>query len=183
MEGQVDQFDNSLEIDYKLRSNIIVRNGLIFAFLLIIIMMVTHMFREKIGDSVSNIAWGEYGLFLVAIIITQLDARSRVYNGIINFGQAFGTSMLFVVLVTAIFSVFTLIFYLFIGPEVLGEMVVIAENSLRDKGIAEDQIQAQMEFSRRIFTPVGMFIMAIVGYLFVGTIFSLLASLFTQRNK
>lgn len=165
------------------RSKIVIRNGAVFALLLIIIMLITHMFRDSLSQHTQSIAWGEYVLLLIAIIITQLDVRGKVYNGKMLFGQAFSTGMLFVALVTAIFSVFTLVFYLAIGPDVLNEMKVIAENSLREKGLDEDQIRTQMQFSERIFTPVGMFIMVIIGYLFIGVIMSLLASLFTQRNR
>lgn len=171
------------EPDLGVRSKVILRNGTVFAMLLIIIMLVTHMFRADLSEHTQRIAWGEYGLLLVAIIVTQLDLRARVYDGRILFGQAFTSGMLFVAYVAAVFSVFTLVFYLFIGPGVLDEMVVIAENSLRERGLTEDQIDAQMQFSEKIFTPVGMFIMVIIGYLFVGTIMSLIASLFTQRNR
>lgn len=177
--------DNSeiRETDRPSRKNLIIRNGAVFACVLIIIMLITHIFRDKISDQTQRIAWGEYLMLLAAIVVTQLDARTKIYDGKMVFGQAFSTGMLFVVFVTAVFSVFTLLFYLFVAPEVLGEMVVIAENTLREKGLTEDQIDMQMKFSERIFTPVGMFVMVIVGYLFVGTIMSLIGSLFTQRNR
>lgn len=169
--------------DFSIRKKIILRNGTIFVFILIIVMLVTHMFRATISDQVQRIAWAEYLLLFVAIIITQLDIRSKLYNGKLQFGQAFTSGMLFVAFIAGVFSVFTLVFYLIIGPEVLNEMVVIAENSLREKGMTEEQIDQQMAFSARIFTPVGMFIMTLIGYLFVGVIMCLIASLFTQRQR
>lgn len=184
MESNLDEnqiFDDGP--DFAARKKIILRNGTIFVFVLIIVMLVTHIFRASISDQAQRIAWGEYLLLLVTIIVTQLDIRSKVYAGKISFGQAFTSGMLFVAFVAGVFSIFTLVFYLAIGPEVLKEMVVIAENSLREKGLTEDQIDAQMAFSSRIFTPVGMFVMTIIGYLFVGAIMSLIASLFTQRQR
>lgn len=184
MENNLDQqqvFENGP--DFGARKKIILRNGTVFVFVLIIIMLITHIFRATISDQAQNIAWGEYLLLLITIIVTQLDIRSKVYEGKMTFGQAFTSGMLFVAFVAAVFSVFTLVFYLAIGPEVLEEMVVIAENSLRERGMTEDQIDAQMAFSNRIFTPFGMFIMTIIGYLFVGAIMSLIASLFTQRQR
>ena len=184
MENQIDQPEmQQSEPDLGIRSKVILRNGTVFSFLLIIIMLVTHIFREDMSAHTQRIAWAEYGLLLIAIIVTQLDIRTRVYDGKIVFGQAFTSGMLFVAYVAAVFSVFTLLFYLFIGPGVLDEMVVIAENTLRERGLTEDQIDAQMQFLEKIFTPVGMFIMVIIGYLFVGAIMSLIASLFTQRNR
>ncbi|MFI5171093.1 MAG: DUF4199 domain-containing protein [Chitinophagales bacterium] len=169
--------------DTKARTNIILRNGLLFVFILIIIMLITHMFRETMMEKSNQIAWIEYLMLLVAIIITQMQIRQKVYDGKMAYGQAFGSGMLFVALVAAVFSVFTLIFYLFIGPEVLNEMKVIAENTLREQGMDETEVKKRMDFTVKIFTPVGMFVVSLVGYLFVGTILSLIASIFTQRSR
>ncbi len=169
--------------DRKSRKNIIVRNGIIFVFILIIILLITHMFRDKMMEYTNTIAWIEYAMLLVAIIITQIQLRENVYGGKMLYGQAMGSGMLFVVLVTLAFSIFTLLFYLFIGPEILGEMEQIAENTLREQGKSEKEVEMAMAFSSRIFTPVGMFVLVIVGYLFVGAIMSAIASIFTQRSR
>lgn len=96
-------------------------------------------------------------MVLVSLIVTQLEVRDKLYQGILPFDKAFGTAMMVVLMVTAIFSFFTLIFYLTIGTDVLAEMRTIAENSLREQGKTEEDIASRMTFTNRIFTPVGMF--------------------------
>lgn len=65
------------------------------------------------------------------------------------------------------FSVFTLMFYMFIAPEILSEMITIAENSLKSQGYSGEDLEDRMTFTRRIFTPFGMFLISVIGYLFL----------------
>ena len=182
MEGQ-DKIMDVQPIERPSRKGLILRNGLIFVALQIAIMLVTHFRRDSISDQNMRIAVGMYLLLLVAIVVVQLDARMRVYSGRMDFGQAFSTGMIFVLFVTALFTIFILVFYLTIGKELLAQMITIAENSLRANGTAEADIPERMEFSRKIFTAPGMSIITLIGYLFFGTIMSLIGALFTQRTN
>lgn len=165
------------------RFKIISRNAGVFAMLLIIMLLMTHIFRETMMEKNTLISWVEYGLLLIAIIITQLQVRENSYNGIMPFGSAFNTGLIFTLLVAAIYSVFTLIFFIAIGPELLQDMRTIAENSLREKGMSDEEVQAGMKFVNMSFTPVGMFIMVLFGFSFFGVILTLIASLFTGRTR
>lgn len=185
MEEIIDQQDplKPEQMPEKSRSKIVFRNALIFTFILIIILLLTHMMREKMMEKNQSIAWGEYALLFGAIIVTQMQVRTDIFQNRLSFSQAFTSGMLFVILVALMFAVFVLIFYSFIGHEMLDEMKTLSENTLRDKGKSEEEIKTAMSFTGRIFTPVGMCIMTVIGYCFVGTIESLIASLFTQRSN
>ncbi len=163
------------------RKNLIVRNALVLSGILIFVLLAAHFFGY--GHLSTRIAIGEYVLLLVSLIVTQLEVRDKLFAGALPFDKAFGTGMMMVFIVTAIFSVFTLLFYLFIAPDLLLEMREIAENSLRSQGQPESEIADRMVMTNRIFTPVGMFFMAIIGYLFMGTVMTLIASIFTQRKN
>jgi Protein of unknown function (DUF4199) len=162
------------------RKPIVTRNAIIISLILIGILLTAHFFA--FGYQNERIAFGQFVLVLVSLIVTQLEVRDKLYQGILPFDKAFGTAMMVVLMVTAIFSFFTLIFYLTIGTDVLAEMRTIAENSLREQGKTEEDIASRMTFTNRIFTPVGMFFMSLVGNMFFGTIAALIASLFTQRR-
>ena len=172
--------------DQELRSSrkpIIVRNALLFVILLIVVLLATHFAGDSTSITTTQIALVEYVLLLIAVLITQLEVRGKIFNGIMPFNKAFSTGMIFVLIVTAVFSVFTLFFYMFIAPEILTEMITIAENSLISQGHAGDDLNDRMTFTRRIFTPFGMFLVSLIGYLFFGLIMSLISSIFTQRSN
>jgi len=162
------------------RKPIVVRNGIVLSLILMGILLTVHFF--DVGYMNERIALGNMVLLLVAIIVTQLEVRDKIFKGILPFDRAFGTAMMVVLIVTAIFSIFTLIFYLTIGKELLGQMREIAENSLRADGKTEEEIKESMQFTNHSFTPIGTFIMSLIGMLFFGTISALIASLFTQRR-
>ena len=165
------------------RKPIIVRNALLFVMLLISIMLGAHFAGDSIPITTTQIALIEYVLLLFAVLFTQLEVRSKIFDGVMPFNRAFSTGVIFVLIVMAIFSVFTLIFYMFIAPEILSEMITIAENSLKSQGYSGDDLEDRMTFTRRIFTPFGMFLVSVIGYLFFGLIMSLIASIFTQRTN
>lgn len=167
----------------KSRKPIILRNAILFSLLLMGILLTTHFVGEGTSITTTQIALAEYVLLLLAVLITQLEVRSKIYNGLMAFNSAFGSGMIFVLLVTVIFSVFTLIFYMFIAPEILDQMVKIAENSLISQGHTGEDLEDRMTFTRRIFTPFGMFMISVIGYLFFGAIMTLISSIFTQRTN
>lgn len=178
----MDNTDESREeIVYPSRKNLITRNALVLSAILIGILLATHFFSD--GSSSTRIAIGEYVILLVAIIVTQMEVRDKIFGGLMPFDKAFGTGIMMVFIVTAVFSIFTLIFYLLIAPDLLAEMRVIAENSLRAQGQEESEIADRMVMTNRIFTPLGMFLMAIIGYLFMGSVMTLIGSIFTQRKQ
>ncbi len=165
------------------RKPIIVRNAILFVMLLIGIMLGTHFAGDSISITVTQIALIEYVLLLFAVLFTQLEVRAKIFNGIMPFNRAFNTGVIFVLIVLAIFSTFTLLFYMFIAPEILSEMIIIAENSLKSQGYEGQDLKDRMTFTKRIFTPFGMFLISVIGYLFFGLIMSLIASIFTQRTN
>ncbi len=167
----------------KSRKPIIVRNAILFVMLLIAIMLGAHFAGDVIPISTTQIALIEYVLLLFAVLFTQLEVRAKIFDGLMPFNRAFSTGVIFVLIVMATFSVFTLIFYLFIAPEILSEMITIAENSLKSQGYTGEDLEDRMTFTRRIFTPFGMFLISLIGYLFFGLIMSLIASIFTQRTN
>ena len=92
------------------RKNLIVRNALVLSGILIFVLLAAHFFGY--GHLSTRIAIGEYVLLLVSLIVTQLEVRDKLFAGALPFDKAFGTGMMMVFIVTAIFSVFTLLFYL-----------------------------------------------------------------------
>ena len=50
------------------------------------------------------------------------------------------------------------------------------------KGMTEDQIEAAMTMTSKMFTPGWMSIMGLFGSVFIGTIISLLSSIFIKKQ-
>ena len=121
-------------------------------------------------------------LTIAGIVIAQTNYRNKELNGVISYGEAvgFGTAiMLFAGIVTALY---TLILYTFVDPGLIEQMKVVQEEAMLQKGMTEDQIDATMSMTSKMMTPAWMAIMGLVGSVFIGTIISLVSSIFIKRQ-
>ncbi len=129
-----------------------------------------------------NVGYISMALTVVGIVICQIQYRNKELNGVISYGQAvgFGTAiMLFAGFVTALY---TLILYTFIDPGLVDQMKVVQEEAMLAKGMSEDQIEVAMTMASKMLTPGWMSIMGLVGSVFMGTIISLLSSIFIKKQ-
>lgn len=121
-------------------------------------------------------------LTIAGIVIAQTNYRNKELNGVISYGEAvgFGTAiMLFAGIVTALY---TLILYTFVDPGLIEQMKVVQEEAMLQKGMTEGQIDATMSMTSKMMTPAWMAIMGLVGSVFIGTIISLVSSIFIKRQ-
>jgi membrane-associated HD superfamily phosphohydrolase len=165
------------------RSTIIVRNGIAVSLIFIVLLLIRHMFRDKLMEQNNLMSVIYIIILLISVIITQIQVREKTYGGMLDFSKAFGTGMLLTLLVTAIFAVFNFIFYTFIAPDVMDEVRRMSEATLREKGMSDDQIEMGMKMTNFLTTPLGILLSTIVIYPLMGLIISALASIFTQRKR
>ena len=71
---------------------------------------------------------------------------------------------------------------IFIDPDAMDKMMVLAEERLLDRGIPEDQIEMQMEISRKFMTPGFVSIVTVPTFTFFGFLFSLVTSAILKKE-
>ena len=122
-----------------------------------------------------------YPLMAIGIIMTQINYRDRELDGVISYGQAVGFGvavMFFVGIISALYSI--IIFN--VDPSLIDQMKIAQEEDMLQKGMSEEQIEASMAITSVIMTPVGLSIMSLLGSVFIGTIVSLITSIFVKRQ-
>ncbi len=153
------------------------------AMIFIIVLLITHMFRDQLMDKNFIITGLYFVILLIVIIFAQLQIRTKVYNGAMGFGQAFSSGMLISVFSAIMYALFAFIFYQFVAPEVLDEMLAYAEQKMREDGATDEVVEMAMKWTKWFMSPAGILISTIFGHVLMGTIASLIASLFTQRQR
>ncbi len=121
-------------------------------------------------------------LYVAGIVLAQINYRNKEMNGSISYGQALGFGvaiMLFSGIVTALY---TMILYSFIDPGLIDQMKTVQEEALLQKGMSEEQIETAMSFSSKMMTPAWMSIMGAISSVFMGTIISLITSIFVKKQ-
>jgi vacuolar-type H+-ATPase subunit I/STV1 len=122
-----------------------------------------------------------YLFYIVGIVLAQINYRNRDLNGNISYGQAvgFGTAvMLFGGIISALY---TLIIFK-IDPGLIEQIKTIQEEALLQKGLSEDQIEAAMSITSKMLTPGIMAISGLFGAVIIGTIISLITSIFVKKQ-
>jgi len=179
MDEQIDQ----LTPERPSRKKYIWTYSILSTLVFIILLLITHMFREQLMDKNFLMSAVYFIVLCVVLIAAQIQIRSKVYSGIMSYSQAFGAGMLVSVFSALMYAVFVFIFYQFIAPHVLDEMLAYTEQKLREDGNSDEVVSSAMRITGWFMTPLGVFLSTIFGHLIMGTIGSLITSLFTQRQR
>lgn len=122
-----------------------------------------------------------YPLLAIGIIMAQINYRNRELNGVISYGQALGFGvavMLFVGIITMLYN----LIILKIDPSLIEQAKIMQEEALLERGMSEEQIEASMTLASKMMTPGWMAIMGLFGSVLMGTIISLVTSIFVKRQ-
>lgn len=178
----MDQIDNLAPIRPS-RKKYIWTYSIMSTMIFIILLLITHIFRDQLMEKNFLMTFVYFIVLMIIVIIAQVQMRSKVYGGIMTYGQAFGSAMLVCVFSAVMYAIFAFIFYQFIAPGVLDEMLAYSEQQLREKGTSEDMIEQTMKITKIFMSPAGVLFSTLFGHMIMGTIAALLTSLFTQRQR
>ena len=70
-----------------------------------------------------------------------------------------------------------------IDPEFINKMMAVIEEEYVKAGLTEEQIDAAMGFVSKMQSPIVMAITNVIGFAFMGAIFSLVTSAFLKKEK
>ncbi len=120
-------------------------------------------------------------LYAVGILLVQINYRNKELNGSISYGQAVGFGvavMLFAGIITALYNI--IIFS--IDPSLLTQIKAIQEEAMLKQGMSEDQIETAMGIASKMMTPGWIAISGLLVSVFMGTIISLITSIFVKKQ-
>lgn len=159
------------------------KSSMIYGLYLALILTLFSVVLYVTGFILSpNAGYASMAITIAGIVICQIQYRNKELNGVISYGEAvgFGTAiMLFAGIVTALY---TLVLYTFIDPGLIDQTKALQEEAMLTKGLTEDQIEAAMTMTSKMLTPGWMSMMGLVGSVFMGTIISLLSSIFIKKQ-
>lgn len=153
--------------------------GIILGLLGIIWSLVLWFFDQS-TNQILGLAF--YIVIIIGIYLGIRSYRDKYLNGFITYGQSLGAGVIIILYYSIITSVFTYILYKFIDPNLVEKMLAMTEEQLADRGLAEGMIEQSMQIQKKIMTPLVLSLGNLLNGLFMGTIFSLIISLFTKRE-
>ena len=151
--------------------------GILIGLILVILALVTYFLDLKVNGPLQ---WVGYAIFIGGIIWSVMSFGKQVnYNA--TFGNYFAHGFKVAALVTAIMIIYVIIFVV-LFPEFKEKAIVEAKRSMQSKNnLTEEQINAGLEMTKKFFM---VFLVGgtLVGYLFFGTIASLIGAAVTKKD-
>ena len=154
-------------------------NGIILGLAGVVFSLVMWFMDQTLNKSLGYI-W--LLVLLVALYFLIKSYRDNQLKGFITYGQSLGAGVVIMLYYSVISAVFAFILYKFIDPGLIDKMLAMAEQTMVDKGIPEAAMEQGLKVQQKLMTPAFIAGSSIFSTMFMGTILSLLVSIFTRRE-
>lgn len=152
--------------------------GGILGLVLIAYSLVLYMLD---ANESSAAQWVSYGFIAAGIYLATKSKRDNS-NGLLSYGQGLGTGVGVAFFASILVAFYTYVFFGFIDPDMLEEMLLRTEDEMYNQGLPDDQVEMAMEMTRKFMMPGPMAAMVVLSYTFVGFLISLVTSAILKKE-
>ncbi|HXH18591.1 MAG TPA: DUF4199 domain-containing protein [Chitinophagales bacterium] len=143
-----------------------------------IVLYVSELDRTHAGQYLN---WLNYPVMFLFIALAMREQKT-LNGGYIDFGDAFKTGLLMMVVVAVIMSAFTYVYFTYINPDFIDFASEKARESMEERDLSDEEIEQGMEFMKIFMSPAAMTVMALFGNIIIGAIFSLILAFFMKKK-
>lgn len=150
------------------------------------IVVVLFSFVPYLMDIYKTPSWVgflQYAVMIGAIVYGQIRHRNDDLGGYISYGRSFGAGMLIMLFAAVIYAFYFILLTNVIDPEYLTKTLEATSEVFYESGMSEEQVEAAMEMSSKMMSPVVMLVSSIFSFAFWGAIFSLITSAFVKKEE
>lgn len=161
---------------------VILAYGAVLSLPMILMSVMAYVF--SINDS-KSFGWISFVVFAASIVLIQLHYKKNFYDGFANYGKVLGGTVLMLIVTAVILLIYTFIFYKFVAPEVLANMLDMAILKMEEQqGISSTEItKVSAYLGNYVFTPIAMSLVTMATTFFQGLLISLISAIFTRKNN
>jgi hypothetical protein len=154
--------------------------GVIIALAIIVLSLILFLLNL---DQNKPLQFLSYAVLLAGIVLSQLNYRNKYGNGYIEYGQSFMVGMLTSLVLAVIMGIYTFIFFTFIDPGSMEEIMLQTEQQMLDRGMTDMEIEQAMKVASMFQTVGWMTFFAVLGNYIIGIILSLITSIFIKKEN
>ena len=125
--------------------------------------------------------WVSYAI-IAAMIYLGTQAKRTSQDGFISYGQGLSTGTGIAFFASILVAFYTFVFFSFIDPDMLEELILRTEDQMYDQGMPDDQVEMAMSMTRKFMMPGPMAAMVVLSYTIVGLIVSLITSAILKKE-
>lgn len=155
--------------------------GAFYGLSSIVIFMLFYLIGADIQSKMPQ--YIGYALLILFIILGVKSHRDNDLNGEISYAKSLGTGTLIGLYGGLISGAFSIIFFKFIAPEALQQIIDTAQRQMEEKNMTEEQIQMAISYTKKFTEPVWLFLFSALGAALMAFIFSLIISVFMKKES
>lgn len=154
--------------------------GVIISLALVVLSLILFLLNL---DQNKPLQYLTYIILIGGILLSQFNYRNKYSDGYIEYGKAFMVGMLTSLILSLIMGVYTFIFFKYISPGSMEEIMGQAEQQMMDRGMTDMEIEQGMAMAKK-FQNVGMMtFVAVLSNFIIGTIISLITAIFVKKEN
>jgi hypothetical protein len=154
--------------------------GVIISLALVVLNLILFLLNM---DQNKPLQFLSYIVLIGGILLSQFNYRNKYSDGYIEYGKAFMVGMLTSLILAVIMGVYTFIFFKYISPGSMEEIMSTAEQQMMDRGMTDMEIEQGMAMAKK-FQNVGMMtFFAVFGNFMIGTIIGLVTAIFVKKEN
>jgi hypothetical protein len=153
-------------------------NGIYLGIVLILVSVVLYVTGLMFATWAQYVS---YPILIAGAIWTQV-AYKKALGGEMTYGQALGVGLLTIVFASVLSGIYSYVLFAVIDPGLQEQALMVAEQRLVERGMAQEQIDAALNIQAKFMKPPIMAVMSLVGGAFIGLIISLITAIFTKKN-
>ncbi len=168
-------------MENRSQSKVAMAYGAMYGLAAVVINLIFYFLHTDIQSKTPQLL--SYVVLIVFIVLGVKSYRDQELGGAISYGKSLGTGTLIGLFGGFITGIYTVLLFTFIDPDLVQKIIDASQQQMADKGMSEDQIEMAIIMTRKMMTPVFLFIFSIVGSTFMAFFFSLLISVFTKKEQ
>lgn len=129
----------------------------------------------------SSLQYVYYAIILITIILS-IQQKRTLQGGYINFGKAFITGLLTVVVAVVISALYTFIFLKYIDTSIVEMLLNETKETIYDQNLSEIEETRALNALKFIISPAVISLMSMLLYFFIGLFGSIFISIFLRNN-
>jgi putative exporter of polyketide antibiotics len=155
--------------------------GLILGLALVIMHIVQYVmdvYKPPFWVSLIN-----YAVIVAVIVYGTIRYRDDDLDGYISYGKALGFGVLISLFASIIYGFYFIILTSVIDPSYMEGVYTMIEETYIEMGMDYDQIETAMGMVKKFTNPVFMGLSSVFNFVLMGTVFSLITSIFLKKEK
>ena len=143
-----------------------------------LVLYLTEMEKSDIGPYLN---WVSYIIMLIFMYLA-MNEEKQANEGFLSYGSAFKTGFFMILIVSAIVTVYTYMYFSFINPEIIQFIHDKTIMDMEEKGMNQEQIDMAMGYTDKFLQPGIMTVFAFFANIIMGTILALVVAAFVKKD-